>query len=102
MQNDNKEITLQNIFNEKIKYASQIECIDFLTENIKKINMKKIIFLNKNIDRAKIINKFADILKNIDNAIKIEASIFEFTLVYVNTKNYITRLMPAIYNDKVN
>lgn len=92
IEKDNLELT---------KHASDIINIDFLTDIIKNVDSKKILFLNKSVNRFEIINKFASLLKNIDVAIKLEAGIFEFTLVYANTKNIIKNLIPSIYNDKV-
>lgn len=79
---------------------SDVDKLHFITENIKDVNKNKISFLNQQINRAETISKFASLLKDIDNAIKIEASIFEFTLVYSSMKNYIKSMMVAIYHDK--
>lgn len=101
MNHDNCSSIIKQIRENKIKYASQIESIDYLTDNIKKINANKILYLNDTIDRSQIVNKFTSILKNIEVAIKLEAGIFEFTLVYCTIKNYMTKLLPSVYNDKV-
>lgn len=92
---------VDNILEEKSKYASEIDKISFMTDNIQSINTKKIQFLEANIDRPNTISKLATLLKDIDTAFKIEAGVFEFTLVYCTTKNYIAKLMPAVYNDKI-
>lgn len=81
-------------------YASDIDNIDFITENIKIINEKQIKYLNKCINRAEFIGKFASLLKNIDIAVRIEAGIFEFALVYSCMKSYIKTMIPAVYRDK--
>lgn len=99
---DNKSFDIMdNILEEKSKYASEIDKISFMTDNVQSINIKKIQFLEANIDRPNTISKLATLLKDIDTAFKIEAGVFEFTLVYCTTKNYIAKLMPAVYNDKI-
>jgi DNA-directed RNA polymerase subunit M/transcription elongation factor TFIIS len=87
----------------KDDYASPIgnANIKYITENFDCINKKKILYLSKEVDRIDTIGKFAVILKNIEAAIKLEAGIFEFTLVYGLIKNYVNSIFPAIYNDKV-
>lgn len=94
---------IKKIDDHKVKYASPIEGqnIEYLTDNFKCISKKKIIFLNENVDRIDAIGKFSIVLKNIEAAIKLEAGIFEFTLVYGLIKNYVHTILPAIYNDKV-
>ena len=92
---------MENIVVEQSKYASNIDKIEFMTENIKTISSKKMEFLETHIDRPSTISKMATLLKDIDTAFRIEAGVFEFTLVYCATRNYFTRLMPAIYNDKI-
>lgn len=86
---------------ELTKQVNDIINIDFLTDTIKNVDNKKISFLNKTVNRFDTINKFASLIKDIDVSIKLEAGIFEFTLVYANTKGIIKNLLPSIYNDKV-
>jgi len=100
MQYDDPDIL--NIEDTKGKYASEIEKLDYLTDNIKQIDSKKLHYLSLNVDRPNTITKFASILKDIDAAIKLEAGVYEFTIVYTTTKNYNISLMPAIYTDKIN
>ena len=92
---------IDSIVGGKSKYASDIDKIEFMTENIKLINVKKIQFLESHIDRPNTISKLATLLQDINTAFRIEAGVFEFTLVYCATRNYIVKLMPAIYNDKI-
>jgi len=101
MSDNNSFSLMDNILEEKSKYASDIDRISFMTDNVKSINVKKIQFLEANIDRPNMISKLATLLKDIDTAFKIEAGVFEFTLVYCATKNYIANIMPAVYNDKI-
>lgn len=93
---------IDELIEHNTKYANELEKIEFLTNEIKQIDGKDILFLSDNVDRAETVCKFAKLLKNIDIALKIEAGIYEFTLIYSFTKNYLPLLMPAIYNDKVN
>jgi DNA-directed RNA polymerase subunit M/transcription elongation factor TFIIS len=105
MENDKINKIIDNLKSEETHttyYANEAEKIKFLTDNIQKINKKKIMLLNVLVDRIGTIGKFALLLKDIDAALKIEAGIFEFTLIYVVTKNYTNKIMPAIYNDKIN
>ena len=92
---------LNLISSDKLKYANNIDKIHFITDNIKTVSSKKIDYLESNVNRVDIISNFAKILKDIDSAFKIEAGIFEFTIVYCNTKNFNKNIMVAIYNDKV-
>jgi len=95
-------IDLQKYNSDIFKYASYICDMPYLTSNIKSISHSKITYLNTNIDRPLAIQQFARILKNIESAILIEASVFEFALVHVTTKNYIGKLLPFVYDDKKN
>ena len=56
----------------------------------------------KYIDRYKSLEELFDLNKDIDLAISIEASIFEFTIVYVLTNDLLENLMSAVYYDKLN
>lgn len=90
------------IKNNKIKYASELLPIDFLTDNVKSIPKNIIMFVHNNADRNKTIKSLSEMTNNINLAIQIEAGVFEFTLVYAATKNITKELLTAIYNDKVN
>lgn len=90
------------IKNNKIKYASELIPIDFLTDNIKSISKSIIILVHNDTNRNETIRKLSEITRDITSAIYIEAGIFEFTLVYGATRNITKELLTAIYNDKVN
>ncbi len=85
---------------EKIKYASEVCELEYVTDFIKTLNKAKLLHLNRCVDRAGTIGQFSGLLKDIDCAIKIEAGIFEFTLVYCVSNNYVDDLMPSVYYDK--
>lgn len=92
--------TINNENLKKIKYASQFMELNYLTNILNDVDNSKILYLNKNVNREESINKFASLLKDFELSIKLEAGIFEFTIVYANSKNIIKNLMPAIYKDK--
>lgn len=73
----------------------------FFTEAVKKVDDSYIKYLYFNVNRSSTICKFLEILKDFDMCTKIEEGIFEFTIVYVGSKNYPLTFLPAIYNDKV-
>jgi DNA-directed RNA polymerase subunit M/transcription elongation factor TFIIS len=96
---------INDIVNNKTLYANSISetnKISFLTDNIKQVPVQTIMKLEENIDRGKTINEFANLTKDIMIAFKLEAGIFEFTLIYCTTKNYIENIYPSVYYDKVN
>lgn len=86
----------------KIKYASELLPIDFLTDNIKSIPKNIIMLVRNDANRNDTIKKLSEVTGNFTTAVYIEAGIFEFTLVYAATKNITKELLTAIYNDKVN
>lgn len=98
---DLKNIDLESLKNENIKkYVNDIIHLPFITTNINNINNKNILYLSNNIKRDDIISNLADILKDIIVAIKIESSIFEFTIVNGNMNNYLVSILPNIYYAK--
>lgn len=92
---------MKNIDDIFLKSASCVKNIEFLTDSIKKISNKRILFLNKIVNREETIIKFNKLIKNMDIAISLEAGVYEFTLVYGLTKNLMGNLLSAIYHDKV-
>lgn len=90
------------------EFANDIEKIKFLHKEITKVNKANIIFLNENLKRSENIRRIYDILakycqnvSNWDISANLEAGIFEYTLIYGNSNNFIQTLLPNIYNDKV-
>lgn len=59
-------------------------------------------FLCENIDRSKNIVKLNNMLIDIDAAIDIEFSVFEFAIYHMTVNSIVQTLLPAIYNDKLN
>lgn len=101
MINKESQELIDEITENKTKYANTIDKIKFIMENIKLVPVERILYLDRNVDRSKVISEFATLLVNIDLALKLEAGIFEFTLIYSITKDYLDMIMPSIYNDKV-
>lgn len=107
----NDEIIKNNLeTNKKIKLTHETEIInpfshtnyDFIIPNSVDIKDKYIQYAETCIERTKTQTLLSDILLNIDIAIKIELSIFEYALNYcVNNKFEINYIKP-IYDDKLN
>lgn len=100
MAETNSLAVINKVEEDKVKYASDVIKIDFMTDYIKTVSNKKMLYLNENVNRVDTISKFSTILKDIESALKIEAGLFEFTIVYCSTNNYIVEMMTAVYNDK--
>ena len=99
---DKKSFDVLKIDEDNNKAEDNLIKLEFLTDNVKSVGDKRKKFLNRFVDRNETIAKIANLLKDIDAAIKIEFGVYEYTLVYVTMKNIIIDLMPAIYNDKIN
>lgn len=105
---DNKN----NNYTSSIKYieSTSIEQFDpnkisllksnFITENSRDISNEMISYATSNIDRSSYIIKLANLLNDINIAILIEGSIFEFSLIHATLNNIDKDLLCAIYNDK--
>lgn len=86
--------------NTEITTPSKIYKHEFFTEYIKTVNNSFLKYLNNNVDRFDCIREFSLLLTNIDVAIKIEAGIYEFAVVYCSTKKFHKDMMVSVYNDK--
>jgi len=75
---------------------------NFLTTNANDINENIIQFAENNLNRVKYQLEFNNIFNDIDIALKIEFSIFEFTLIYIINKNLPFDYINAVYLDKIN
>jgi DNA-directed RNA polymerase subunit M/transcription elongation factor TFIIS len=75
---------------------------DFITEN--SVDIKEFYIQNaeKIINRAENQIKLSEILHDIDIALKIELSIFEFSLIYCLNNNLSDNFIKAVYDDKLN
>jgi DNA-directed RNA polymerase subunit M/transcription elongation factor TFIIS len=75
---------------------------DFIISNSIDLKDKFIQYAESCIERTKTQIILSDILINIDIAIKIELSIFEYALNYCTNKKYFINYIRPIYQDKIN
>jgi len=73
----------------------------FITENSVDIKESFIQYAEQILDRSKNQIEINKIIDNIDIAIKIELSIFEYSLIYCLNKGYDQNYLKPIYDDKV-
>lgn len=73
---------------------------EFITENSRDIPHDLISYATLNIDRSEYIIKLANLLNDINIAISIESSIFEFSLIHATLNNIDKNILYAIYDDK--
>lgn len=73
---------------------------NFVIDNSIDLKDSWIQYAENNIDRASNQIKLNNILKNIDIALKIELSIFEYSLIYCLNNKYDKTYVIPIYNDK--
>lgn len=87
-----------------LKYASMFDDLSYINKDIETIPCSKLsqILYNINVDRCMALHKLAELLKNIDISNKIEAGIFEFTVLYIESKNINIFLAKSIYLSKFN
>lgn len=98
-----QKATIQN-FDEKLydcNSVSNFKSINPITTEFKNIDTELKKDLEKAVSRVTVVNNLSKELNDIDAAIEIEASIYEFTIVYGIVKNIMGQLLSAIYNDKV-
>jgi DNA-directed RNA polymerase subunit M/transcription elongation factor TFIIS len=74
---------------------------DFITENSVDINDSFIHYAEKTLDRSSTQIAINSVIKDIDIALKIELSIFEYTLVYCLNNGYESKFIKPVYDDKV-
>jgi len=80
---------------------SNLNKYNFITDNSKDLDVKFVIFAEKNIDRAKHIIDFSNILNDIKKAISLEKGIFEFALIHTFLNNFQQKFVISVYLDKV-
>ena len=83
-------------------YSSPILDLDFITSYVDNIDSNIILQYTVLIDRFDLYHSVINIFKDIYIAAKIEASVFEYSLVYTIINNYPLHYIPSIYNDKKN
>ena len=75
---------------------------EFITENSVDIKDEYIQNAEQVLNRAENQIKLNEILYDIDKSIKIELSIFEFSLIYCLNNNLNDHFIKAVYEDKLN
>jgi DNA-directed RNA polymerase subunit M/transcription elongation factor TFIIS len=73
---------------------------DFFTENSRDIPFRLIRYTNLHINRSNYLINLTSLLNDILLAYSIEASIYEFSLIYAHINNIDEHLIFGIYNDK--
>ena len=74
---------------------------DFITANSIDIKESYIQYAEKILERATNQIAINKIIENIDFALKMELSIFEYALVYCLNNNYDPKFLKPIYDDKI-
>ena len=82
--------------------ASQALQVDYLTDSGRTANVSIKDDLNREIDRAQSVTLINQHLKNIDQAILLEAGIYEFALVYVTVNRVLLDIAVPVYQEKLN
>ncbi len=75
---------------------------NFITENSEDIKDYWIQYAETNIPRAEFQVKLMDSLNDVDIALKIELSIFEYALIYCQNNKYSLNFIKPVYEDKFN
>lgn len=106
MNNNNYNTSLEymqtiNIENFDSSNVSLLLKSNFITENSKDIQNDMIIHATSNIDRTTFVIKIAKLISDINIAILIEASVFEFALIHATLNSLDKQLVYAIYDDKL-
>lgn len=86
----------------KIKSASPFSKIDFITEQGNELLIDQLNIYNDSIDRYSSFEKIIEEIKDVEIAIKIEASIYEFSITYIILEKISAEYVTSIYNDKLN
>ena len=73
---------------------------DFITEYSENISYELICYAQSLINRSEITLKINDVIHNMSIASEIEKGIFESSLLYVTTNNFVKQLIQSVYNQK--
>ena len=84
------------------KSSSLFDNLDFITRKGKSLNINQIREYSSSIDRSSSLKKIINLLFDLDTSVKIEAGIFEFSIVYSKIQNLQPFLIKTIYYDKLN
>lgn len=93
-----------NIYKPNINYTHPYSHLnyDFITENSIDIKENWIQFAEHTIPRAKYQMELSNILLDVDIGLKIELSIFEYSLIYCQNHQFGVEFIKAVYEDKYN
>ncbi len=75
---------------------------DFISENKSDLDEDFIEYSEKNLNRLENTLKIFKLITDIENAIKIELSVFEFSLLYCKNNDIANEYIVPVYNDKIN
>jgi hypothetical protein len=91
-----------NIYKKNIDYTSPYSYTNynFMTENSVDIRENWIQYAENVINRAEYQMKLSNILLDVDIALKIELSIFEYSLIYCQNHKFNMEFLKSIYEDK--
>lgn len=100
---DNKKSTLIDKinFNTELTSPFHYSNYDFITDNKEDIKDSLIQYAESVIDRAENQIMIDKILKNIEKSIRIELSVFEFSLLYCINNDVEYKFFKSIYEDKL-
>lgn len=91
-----KSVSVEDFEPDKISNTKS----EFITENSKDIPDSLIAHAISNIDRPKIVVELSNLLADIDIASSVEASIYEFALIYASINSIEPTLINGIYDDR--
>lgn len=84
------------------KSASHLKYIPFTEDVTSNLDPKYFNYLNKHVNRDTTITKISESINNIDQAINIEAGIYEYTILYTTTNNHKLEYITGVYDEKLN
>jgi len=85
----------------KLKSPSIYKKMDFITTCCDNISYKKIIEISSKVDRHAVTKKLKELLNHdVDMAISIEASIFEYAIAYTKSRALDNHFIECVYRDK--
>lgn len=75
---------------------------DFVTEQSCDISYDLICYAQKNISRSESILILNECVRDMITSMEIEKGVFEYSLLYVKTNNFLKQLISSVYNHKIN
>jgi transcription elongation factor S-II len=74
---------------------------DFVTEQSEEISYDLVCYAESLISRGDIVLQINDYINSMRLSMEIESGIFEYSLLYIITNNYLKQLVSSVYNYKV-